>query len=384
MVLTSYTLLVRDFGPSAAAAFRAVVLDEAQAIKNPDTRVSRAVRALDAPVRVALTGTPLENSVNDLWAIEDFLNPGFLGERQDFITEYSRPIAADPRGGAMKRLKRSLAPFVLRRLKSDPGVAASLGEKREVREYCPITSEQRLLYERALHDFRADAGLAGSSRRGRIFALITELKEICDSPELLRLRSDAAAAVSPAALAGGSGKVRRLDELLEEIYANGESALVFTQYARMGRLLKDHLLEHFGRPVPFLHGALDPKRREAEIAAFNRAKEPSAFVLSLKAGGFGLNLTRATHVIHFDRWWNPAVEAQATDRAHRIGQTRNVEVHVFVCSGTVEDRVDRLLESKKILAEGAIASGEGFLASMADDELSEFLELSAEETVDVV
>jgi len=352
VVVTGYSLLVKDFPALSQVRFSALVLDEAQTVKNPDTRVSRAARALDVPVRVALTGTPFENSANDLWSLEEFLNPGLLGARADFEGSFTRAIRDDARSGAAAKLKRILEPFMLRRLKTDPGVAAELGEKREVREYCPLSSAQRRRYEDALAGFRADAE-AGETSRGRILALLTELKLVCD----------------------GEGKLARLDELLAEIFANGESCLVFTQYAKVGRMIRAHLQETTGRLFPFLHGGLSPAQREAEIAAFNADPEPNAFILSLKAGGFGLNLTRATHVIHFDRWWNPAVENQATDRAHRIGQTKTVFVHAFICAGTLEDHIDELLESKRFLANEVVAGGESFLLKMDGRELDRVLSL---------
>ena len=400
VLLTSYTLLVKDFREFAGTRFSAVILDEAQSIKNPLTRASRAARSIDAPVRIALTGTPLENSVNDIWSLEEFLNPGLLGERADFMRDFAQPIAGDARGGAANRLKRVLAPFVLRRLKTDPAIGLEIGEKIETREYCPLTPAQRRLYEDKLYSFRSDSetaranGESGGSRRGRVLALLTRLKEICDAPELL-VPVEASAGPSPNAGNGGrpgsqglrrgsggsgegvsdSGKMARLFDLLESVFESGEKALVFTQYAKMGALLRERLLERFGMRMPFLHGALDPKAREAEIEAFRSSKEPLAFILSLRAGGFGLNLTEATHVIHFDRWWNPAVENQATDRAHRIGQTHTVHVHTFICSGTVEDHVDRLLETKRELADGVISSGESFLAGMTDAELDQVVAL---------
>ena len=353
VVVTGYSLLVKDFRDFADISFSALILDEAQTIKNPDTRAARAARALEAPVRVALTGTPFENSANDLWALEEFLNPGLLGDRKDFEETFTRAIRDDARGSAAAKLKRVLEPFMLRRLKTDPGVAAELGEKREVREYCSLSVAQRRAYEDALTVFHEDSATEEPSR-GRILALLTELKLICD----------------------GEGKLARLDELLAEIFANGESCLIFTQYAKVGRMIRAHLQEEFGRLFPFLHGGLTPAQREDEIAAFNADAEPNAFILSLKAGGFGLNLTRATHVIHFDRWWNPAVENQATDRAHRIGQTKTVFVHAFICAGTLEDHIDELLESKRYLANEVVAGGEAFLTKMNAREFEKVVELS--------
>ena len=330
VTLTSYSLLARDYTAFSEVAWDALVLDEAQTIKNPDTQAARAVRALTPPLRVAITGTPVENSVEDLWSIEEFLNPGLLGDRKSFMERFARPIAADADCKAGRRLRRALEPFVLRRLKSDGRIAAELGPKREIRDYCELSAGQWADYEAALADFRAREHV-----RGDVFALLTQLKLICD----------------------GEGKTERLCDLLEAIFANEESALVFTQYAKVGASLQRVLADRFGRRFPFLHGGLSAAAREAEIADFNR-RGPKAFILSLKAGGFGLNLTKATHVIHFDRWWNPAVESQATDRAHRIGQTKTVFVHLLISAGTLEERVDDLLARKARVADAVITEAE--------------------------
>ena len=337
VVVTSYALVVRDHGEFAEVEWSGVVLDEAQAIKNPDTHAARALRALGAPRRIALTGTPIENSVADVWSLEEFLNPGLLGDRKSFEDRFVKPLALDPRSAQGKKLRRALEPFVLRRLKSDPAVAGELGEKREIREYCALAPAERAEYESALADYRQ-----GERRQGDIFALLTRLKLACDG-------FDGGAVVG--------GKADRLVELLESIFESGESALVFTQYAKVGAALAKLLSERFTRPVAFLHGGLTASQREEQIALFDGTAGPAAFVLSLRAGGFGLNLTKATHVIHFDRWWNPAVEGQATDRAHRIGQEKTVFVHVFVTEGTVEERVEEILERKESLA-GLLKDGE--------------------------
>jgi len=338
VVVTSYTLLVRDHREFAEVEWAGAVLDEAQTIKNPDTRAARAICALGVRRRLALTGTPIENSVADVWSLEEFLNPGLLGDRRSFVERFVRPLEADPRSGQGRRLRRALEPFVLRRLKSDPAVAGELGEKREIREYCALAPAERAEYERALADYRA-----GARRQGDVFALLTRLKLACDG-------------FDGESVAGG--KADRLLELVEAIFDGGESVLVFTQYAKVGAALKRLLEGRFARPVPFLHGGLSATQREGQIAQFNGAASPSAFVLSLKAGGFGLNLTKATHVVHYDRWWNPAVEGQATDRAHRIGQERTVFVHAFVTEGTVEERVEEILDRKESLAE-LLKDGDG-------------------------
>ncbi len=353
VVITSYSLLVKDYRSFAEQAWRGLVLDEAQAIKNPTTQAARAVCALRPTRRIALTGTPVENSVSDIWSIEQFLNPGLLGERADFTERFVKPLAANPLSGVGRRLARALEPFVLRRLKSDPAVAGELGDKREVREYCVLSTAERAAYESALSDFRSS-----DRRQGDVFALLTRLKLVCDG----MLESSA---LNPTPeLVTECGKLQRLLALLESIFDAGESALVFTQYAKVGSALRTVLESHFGRRMPFLHGGLSVRGREGEIAAFNRAVNPTAFILSLKAGGFGLNLTRATHVIHYDRWWNPAVEDQATDRAHRLGQSKDVFVHLLIASGTLEEHVDDILERKSALAGTLVTSGESFLAKM--------------------
>jgi SNF2 family DNA or RNA helicase len=275
----------------------------------------------------------------DDWALEDFLNPGFLGDRKTFERRFARPIAENEQGSAAARLRRALEPFILRRLKSDGEVAAELGEKREIREYCRLGVEERRRYEAELEDFRTR-----ERRRGDVFALITGLKLICDGP----------------------AKLERLCALLETIFENGESALVFTQYAKVGSWLKGELEGRFARRFPFLHGALSLAGRDREIAAFNRGG-PGAFILSLKAGGYGLNLTKATHVIHFDRWWNPAAENQATDRAHRIGQRRDVFVHLMITAGTLEEHVDDILRSKTRMADSLITESEWLEAAKLDE-----------------
>ena len=337
VVVTSYALIVRDHREFAEVEWGGIVIDEAQAIKNPDTHAARAIRALGVRRRLALTGTPIENSVADIWSLEEFLNPGLLGDRKSFADRFVKPLATDPSSAQGKKLRRALEPFVLRRLKSDPAVAGELGEKREVREYCALAPAERAEYEGALADYRA-----GERRQGDIFALLTRLKLACDGFD--------GETVS-------GGKADRLVELVETIFENGESVLVFTQYAKVGEALRKLLEGRFAQPIAFLHGGLSAAQREEQIALFGGTAGPAAFVLSLRAGGFGLNLTKATHVIHYDRWWNPAVEGQATDRAHRIGQEKTVFVHVFVTEGTVEERVEEILDRKESLA-GLLKDGE--------------------------
>jgi len=339
VVLTSYSLLVRDYSALSGVEWSALVLDEAQAVKNPDTHAARAIRSLSPRVRVALTGTPVENSVADLWSLEDFLNPGLLGDRKSFTERFVRPIAEDGRGAAALRLRRSLEPFVLRRLKTDESIAAELGDKREIREYCPLGPAERRAYEAALDDFRAVEHSPGDA-----LALLTRLKLACDG-------FDGESVVG--------AKLDRLADLAGQIFESGESALVFTQYAKVGAALQSALESRLGTRFPFLHGGIGAAERERLVRGFQSSREPGLFILSLRAGGFGLNLTKATHVIHYDRWWNPAVESQATDRAHRIGQAKDVFVHLFVTAGTIEERVDEILQRKETLRD-LIADGEAF------------------------
>ena len=348
VVLTSYSLLVKDCRMMSEVAWDALVLDEAQIAKNPATQIAKAIRALSPGKRIALTGTPLENSLMDLWALEDFLNPGFLGDARSFRERFVKPISADSGSTAGRRLRRALEPFVLRRLKSDPAIAAELGGKSEVRQYCELGAAARREYESALADYRA-----APRGKGDALALLTALKLACDG-----MTDD-----GPNALAAfmESGKFTMLCDLLGQIFASGESALVFTQYAKVGAALRTALEAKFAKRFPFLHGGLTQDEREREIAAFGAggSARPTAFILSLRTGGFGLNLTKATHVIHFDRWWNPAVEAQATDRAHRIGQKKTVFVHLMITTGTVEERVDEILSRKESL-KSLISDGDAF------------------------
>ncbi len=355
VVVTGYPLFSKDFRELGAIGFGALVLDEAQTIKNPDTRTARAARSFPCADRIALTGTPFENRATDLWSIEEFLNAGMLGSRGDFARDFERPLRDGGDGSALAELKKILEPFLLRRMKGDPGIAAELGPKREVREYCVLSPRQRAAYEVAMARYAAGRR-GGLASRGAALALLTELKLVCDG------------LLGDGTLHGG--KVERVEQLLESIFEAGESALVFTQYVKVGERLRDLLSRKFGMGVPFLHGGLSPAAREAQIEAFNSSGRPSVLILSLRAGGFGLNLTKATHVIHYDRWWNPAVESQATDRAHRIGQRNPVLVHLFMAHGTLEDRIDAMLEEKRALAGELVVSGESFLLSMGEAEFA--------------
>ncbi len=377
LVITSYHLLFRDYRDLRKVGWAGILLDEAQNIKNPDTHQAQAARALRAEYRIALTGTPMENHVGDIWSIMDFLNPGLLGKRAIFRDKFFRPIQSGTDSGARIRLRRVTTPFILRRLKTDKQIIADLPDKIEGKVYCPLTLEQARLYEDVLETFHREAEFSeGIARRGLILAVLTRLKQVCNHPAHYLGETQA--------LARRSGKLVRLEEMLEETFAQGESALVFTQYAEMGALLKRHLCQTFAREMPFLHGGVPRKERDQLVQAFQESAEPLAFILSLKAGGTGLNLTRASRVFHYDRWWNPAVEDQATDRAFRIGQTRNVMVHKFLCGGTLEDRIDAMIEHKTALAAEIVTSGESFLTELSNAELEDVLRLSETVVTDEV
>ena len=370
VVVSTYALTHRDFEHLSAVQWYRIALDEAQNIKNPAAKQSTALRALRAVHRVALTGTPVENRLAELWSILDFLNPGYLGSAGDFRRRFAVPVERFRDEDRATRLRHLIRPFVLRRLKSDPLVQIDLPEKMEVKVFCNLTKEQAALYEAVVGDMLGQIDRAGGiQRRGLILAALTKLKQICNHPALFL--SDGSE------LPRRSGKCERLTEMLEEALAEGDRALIFTQYRQMGELLEKLIASSLGRPILFLHGGTPRPQRDAMVEQFQRGEDSSAiFLLSLKAGGFGLNLTAANHVFHFDRWWNPAVEDQATDRAHRIGQTRRVQVHKFVCLGTLEERIDAILEKKRNLADRVIGAGEEWLTELSTDALRGLFALS--------
>src|SRR6185437_883298 len=348
-----------------------IALDEAQKIKNPSAASSIAIRSLTSPRRVALTGTPIENHLSELWSIMDVLNPGLLGSAREFRERFAVPIEKLLDKDRSEHLRRMIRPFVLRRTKTDPQIASDLPEKIEMKVFCNLTVEQAALYERATSEMLNQIDAAtGIRRRGLILAILTRLKQICDHPALLEETP------ASASLDKRSGKCERLLDMLEEVIDEGESALVFTQYAQMGTLLQRILTQRFRSPIFYLHGGTPQKQRDEMVNAFQSATQPAIFILSLRAGGLGLNLTAASHVFHFDRWWNPAVENQATDRAHRIGQQRKVQVHKFIAVGTVEERIDRLLTEKTHLAETIVGGGEDWLTELSTADLREYVRLS--------
>ncbi|MFN0134465.1 MAG: DEAD/DEAH box helicase [Phycisphaerales bacterium] len=374
-VITTYALAHRDREALAQVAWQRVVLDEAQYIKNPETKQAQAVRSIPAATRVALTGTPVENRLGELWSILDFLNPGYLGSPVSFRKRFAVPVELRRDADRAKQLSDLVRPFLLRRLKSDPTVAADLPEKLETREYCHLTSEQAELYESIIRRMMAQVEDAeGIRRKGLVLAMLVKLKQVCNHPSLV-LADHAADSPTPP-IAARSGKCIRLGEMLEEVVASGERALVFTQFRRMAELLAAMLRHDLDREVLLFHGGTPAAQRQALVERFQRADGTApVMVVSLRAGGLGLNLTAATHVFHFDRWWNPAVENQATDRAHRIGQFRTVHVHKFVVRGTLEERIDAMIESKTDLARQVIGSGEAWLTELDTIQLRDILTL---------
>jgi SNF2 family DNA or RNA helicase len=374
IVLTSYALLSRDRETLEQVQWAGVVLDEAQNIKNPTTKQAQAARSISADMRLALTGTPVENRLTELWSIFQFLNPGYLGGREAFREQFSIPIERYGDQQAATVLKQLTAPFILRRVKTDPNIISDLPEKFENKVYCSLTPEQATLYEATVREEMEAVEQAEDDmqRRGSVLRMMTRLKQICNHPAHFLKEGEALGVDS---LKDRSGKLVRLTEMLDEVFANNDRALIFTQYAEMGRHLQAYLREYFVDEVLFLHGGTPAEKRQDMIRQFQAPHGPTVFVLSLKAGGTGLNLTQANHVFHFDRWYNPAVENQATDRAFRIGQTRNVQVHKFICLGTLEERIDELIEHKQALAESIVGAGENWLSEMNTAELHDLVAL---------
>jgi SNF2 family DNA or RNA helicase len=370
LVITTYALATRDRDTLAGVKWERVALDEAQNIKTMETKQTKAIRSLPARHRVALTGTPVENRLTELHSIMDFLNPGLLGPAATFKRCYATPIERWRDQHATDRLRRATGPFVLRRLKTDSSIISDLPEKIEMRIDCHLTKEQATLYQAVVDEMLEKAERAeGIERSGIILAALMKLKQVCNHPaHLLKDRSE---------LDGRSGKLTRLQEILTEALAEGDKALCFTQFAEFGHLLRGHLQERLGREVLFLHGGTSKAARDQMVDRFQSDGGPPLFVLSLKAGGTGLNLTAANHVVHFDRWWNPAVEDQATDRAFRIGQRKNVQVRKLRCVGTLEERIDTLIAQKKDLAERIVGSGERWITELDTAQLRELVTLSS-------
>ncbi|MPY81064.1 MAG: ATP-dependent helicase [Actinophytocola sp.] len=369
LIVTTYATGTRDIDELAGYDWHRVVLDEAQAIKNSLSQTAKATRQLRAEHRVALTGTPVENRLAELWSIMDFLNPGILGSSEQFRTRYAIPVERHGATEPAERLRTITRPYILRRLKTDPTIIDDLPSKIEMNQYCQLTVEQASLYQSIVDDMMDKIeNSEGIERRGNVLAAMAKLKQVCNHPaQVLHDRSP---------VGRRSGKVIRLEELLEEILAEGDRVLCFTQFTAFAEMLLPHLSARFGTDVAYLHGGTPKKRRDEMVQRFQSGEGPPIFLLSLKAGGTGLNLTAANHVIHLDRWWNPAVENQATDRAFRIGQQRNVQVRKFICTGTLEEKIDQMIEDKKALANLVISDGEGWLTELSTGELRKVFALS--------
>lgn len=377
LVITSYPLIYRDATTFEGVSWQGIVLDEAQNIKNPSAKQSQAVRQLKAGFKISLTGTPVENRLSELWSILDFLNPGYLGNQQFFQRRFAMPIEKFGDRDSLQTLRSLVQPFILRRLKTDKDIIQDLPEKQEMNVFCGLSAEQATLYQKLVDESLVEIEESdGIKRRGLILTLLLRLKQVCNHPaQYLKEKS--------VGKDKRSGKLLRLQEMLEEAIEEGDRTLIFTQFAEWGKLLQPYLAKQLGGETLFLYGSTKKHQREEMIDRFqNDPDGPRVLILSLKAGGTGLNLTRANHVFHVDRWWNPAVENQATDRAFRIGQTRNVQVHKFVCTGTLEERINDVIESKKQLAEQTVDAGEDWLTEMNTDQLRSLLILDRNAVID--
>lgn len=375
IVVTTYATATRDIADLAQVQWDLLICDEAQFIKNHHTHAAAAVREIQANQKVALTGTPVENRLSELWAILDAVNPGMLGGITWFRDNFATPIETRKDMAALENMRRLTDPFILRRTKDDKSLVPDLPEKIEQVAWAKLTHEQAALYKAVLDDFLKEASQSeGMKRKGLILATLTKLKQICNHPA--QFLSDGST------IAGRSGKLIRLEELLVDILASEQQLLIFTQYREMGELLVEHLAGIIGQQPSFLHGGVPRAKRDSMISSFQSGTDTPILLVSLKAGGTGLNLTAANRVIHFDRWWNPAVEDQATDRAWRIGQNQTVFVHKLVCQGTLEERIDQLLVDKKELADRSVGTGDDWFTDMDTDQLREVLSLNLSQAVD--
>lgn len=369
VILTTYAILRIDLEEFKKYNWDILIIDEAQNIKNSTTSQTQAVKAIKANMKVAMTGTPVENRLSELWSIFDFINKGYLGTITDFSKNYSMPIEKFKETQRAQKLKQAISPFMLRRLKTDKTIISDLPEKIVLDEYCYLTKMQAALYERVLTQSMAEIHSAGQgiNRRGAIFKLITNLKQVCNHPYHYLKHGDMSQ--------GASGKTEKLMSILHNIVDNNEKALVFTQYKEMGSILEKITKEEFEFDPLFFHGSLNVKQREEMIKEFSENDKKKIMILSLKAGGLGLNLTSASNVIHYDLWWNPAVEDQATDRTYRIGQDKNVMVHRFITLSTFEEKIDKIIKDKRELADSAVFIGEKIITELSDDEIYEIFSL---------
>ena len=370
IILTTYAIMRIDIEELKKQQWGMIIVDEAQNIKNPDTAQTLAVKILKSDIKIAMTGTPVENRLTELWSIFDFINAGYLGSLKEFQKSYAIPIERFKETSRATKLKMSVSPFVLRRLKTDKHVISDLPEKMVLNDYCYLSKNQAVLYEKTLNEMMEKiSGFTGINRRGNIFKLITALKQICNHPYQFLKSGDMNKE--------SSGKMEQCIQLVQSIIDNDEKTLIFTQYKEMGDILT-HVIEEECNTTPlFFHGSLNVNQREDMINKFQTDPDTKVMILSLKAGGTGLNLTSATNVIHYDLWWNPAVEDQATDRTYRIGQDKNVMVHRLITLGTFEEKIDEMLKSKKELADMAVYEGEKIITELSDEEIYEIFTLSA-------
>ncbi|MCM3629807.1 DEAD/DEAH box helicase [Paenibacillus glycanilyticus] len=387
LVLTSYATSTLDQELLGSYTWSAICLDEAQNIKNAGTKQAMAVKSFPARHRIALTGTPIENKLAELWSIYDFTNPGYLGTARVFAERFGQAIERERDEKRTQELQRLVKPFMLRRKKKDPNIMLDLPEKNEMKTYIHLTGEQSALYEQTVKELMDEVKkLEGIQRKGAILSALTRLKQLCDHPVLFTKEAvpvpedEREEAAESAMLIGRSAKLERLLDLVKELREEGERCLIFTQYIGMGEMLQRVLGRELGEPVLYLHGGSSKTARDRMIEQFQSRElpadeQPNVFILSIKAGGVGLNLTAANHVFHFDRWWNPAVENQATDRAYRMGQTRDVQVHKFISLGTLEERIDEMLESKQQLSDDVITSSEGWITELSTDALRDLFTL---------
>lgn len=370
VILTTYAIMRIDVEELKKHTWGMVIVDEAQNIKNPDTAQTLAIKTLKADVKVAMTGTPVENRLTELWSIFDFINQGYLGSLREFQKSYAIPIERFKENSRAAKLKMSVSPFVLRRLKTDKHVISDLPEKMVLNEYCYLSKPQAVLYEKTLNEMMSKISeFSGVNRRGNIFKLITALKQICNHPYQFLKSGEMSRELS--------GKMDKCISTVQSIIDNGEKTLIFTQYKEMGDILTKVITEECGTEPLFFHGSLTVPQREELINRFQNEADCKVMILSLKAGGTGLNLTSATNVIHYDLWWNPAVEDQATDRTYRIGQDKNVMVHRMITLGTFEEKIDEMLKAKKELADLAVYEGEKIITELSDEEIYEIFTLSA-------
>jgi len=375
IVVTTYATATRDIGHLTQVNWDLLICDEAQFIKNHHTNAAMAVREIQASQKIALTGTPVENRLSELWAILDAVNPGMLGGISWFRENFATPIETYKDSQALEQMRRLTDPFILRRTKDDKSLVPDLPEKIEQVAWAKLTQEQAALYKAVLDDFLSEASkIKGMKRKGLILATLTKLKQICNHP--------AQFLADGSSVAGRSGKLSRLEELIVDVLRAEQQLLIFTQYRAMGDLLAEHLAGILGIQPPFLHGGVPRAKRESMIRSFQNGSDSPILLISLKAGGTGLNLTAANRVVHFDRWWNPAVEDQATDRAWRIGQNQTVFVHKLVCQGTLEEKIDQLLTDKKELANRSVGTGDDWFTDMDTEQLREVLSLNLAEAVD--